>query len=241
MFRLWSDSECALALRAARWRPVMNRDRIFTLIELLVVIAIIAILAALLLPALSTARQKANRMSCMSNIKQASTAVMMYAQESDEYYPLIYGYYTVPGYPSTWGVVSWRLVVSPYINNDEIWICPAMTPGTAPRWMYSPTAGGYGGSLRFIFEYVSWVPSHAGFYGNPANVRLGNIKSPERVIMLTESNYRDYVCHTANPAMFEWYLSFRHSGNWMNAIFADCHAEAVDRSFCRDVRHWDAR
>jgi prepilin-type N-terminal cleavage/methylation domain-containing protein len=59
----------------------------FTLIELLVVIAIIAILAALLLPALSKAKRAAQRANCVSNLKQISLAVHMYAQDNQDILP----------------------------------------------------------------------------------------------------------------------------------------------------------
>ncbi|WP_309714102.1 DUF1559 domain-containing protein [Armatimonas sp.] len=64
--------------------PHQTSKRGFTLIELLVVIAIIAILAAILFPVFAQAREKARATSCLSNVKQISLAMMMYAQDYDE-------------------------------------------------------------------------------------------------------------------------------------------------------------
>jgi prepilin-type N-terminal cleavage/methylation domain-containing protein/prepilin-type processing-associated H-X9-DG protein len=107
----------------------MNSRRAFTLIELLVVIAIIAILAAMLLPALSRAKQKAWTISCNSNLHQIGLAMRMFADDNSEQYPesgsyIRWGQIDPLGSPAGSAKPSWMEQIFPYIGNTNVYRCP---------------------------------------------------------------------------------------------------------------------
>jgi prepilin-type N-terminal cleavage/methylation domain-containing protein/prepilin-type processing-associated H-X9-DG protein len=106
----------------------------FTLIELLIVLAILSLLLALLFPVFARAREKANQVTCASNLRQIGLATMQYLQDNDEtIFPRTYddavggrvewSFYITPGPNRT--IDRSRGMLGSYLRNNAVWVCPS--------------------------------------------------------------------------------------------------------------------
>jgi prepilin-type N-terminal cleavage/methylation domain-containing protein/prepilin-type processing-associated H-X9-DG protein len=128
----------------------------FTLLELLVVIAVIAIIAALLLPALSSAKLKAQQVNCLSNVKQLSLASFIYGGDNGKY-----AGYTPEGFPGG----NWPGTLVGRATNSLPLLCPS-----APSRPPVPTSGNKRGSadtawIRWTEDAKTMFCSSYGYNG----------------------------------------------------------------------------
>jgi prepilin-type N-terminal cleavage/methylation domain-containing protein len=125
-------------MRMSSKTPDNVRAQGFTLIELLVVIAIIAILAAMLLPALSKAKCRAQGIQCMSNGRQLSICWRMYAEDNND--KMIYS--SDDGTANPANAYAWTLTHMDFSSNPKNWD-PAVDIMSRPLYMYNKSPGIY--------------------------------------------------------------------------------------------------
>jgi prepilin-type N-terminal cleavage/methylation domain-containing protein len=159
----------------------MARRRGFTLIELLVVIAIIAILAAILFPVFAKAREAARKTTCISNLKQMGSAVMMYCQDYDEVYPVANqeADKMAGGQAHSWNVPGGKYphlvdVVAPYTKNEAMFKCPSLG-NPVVRDAAGLVTNGKGGSYGYRCYCLP---------GRPSNVPVNGAGAAELAIVL---------------------------------------------------------
>lgn len=190
----------------------------FTLIELLVVIAIIAILAAILFPVFAKAREKARQTSCLSNVRQITTAILSYAQDYDEMLPR-----TWHGLSGTYpGLYQWPQAVAPYMKNWQIFVCPSHS-GTN----IVANNGAPGSTLSYGINVAYYGGSGvAGVSANPPYGRsMGQVTAPAETILI--GDFTSFEMGWENLAAqrdLNTYMPKRHNEG-VNMGFVDGHSK----------------
>ena len=215
-----------------------NQRKTFTLIELLVVIAIIAILAAMLLPALSAARARAQASNCTSNLKQLGVFQLMYAGDNNDHLTGPKGYTTESTYPQ-------KLIKAGYVESKDgnitrqaanQFICPGCSELTR--------ATEKDVSLSYIYGFVTAPTYHssngwAKFYipdyihGHPNNKTGGD---PAGTPMIADSAHSGdktmwYTIECACSGKSKKGIYMAHS-NRANVLMVDGHVDTWSKEQC---------